>query len=310
MIKTDDALLCLLQLLKRRGYQFTTPTPASHARVMARSDRGQARCVEDVLGWNLPFDASVIDPEIVEYLHNAGAIAHAKGLLRSLIRVSSLGGCLYLHSGFPTTDTDAVFFGPDSYRFANLIETELAGRALGTDKLVVDIGTGAGVGAIVATQLNSEATVVMTEINPAALRFARINAAAAGVNAKALYTNRLDGIDGTIDVALANPPYIIDSRKRMYRDGGRAHGAEVTINMASFTLPRLGSSGRLILYSGSAIIAGRDLMMGQLGALASEYGCRLNYRELDPDVFGEELGQPAYADVDRIALIAAIFERS
>ena len=39
-------------------------------------------------------------------------------------------------------------------------------------------------------------------------------------------------------------------------------------------------------------------------------GCSLDYRELDPDVFGEELDRPAYRDVDRIAVVAAIAVKS
>jgi hypothetical protein len=38
-------------------------------------------------------------------------------------------------------------------------------------------------------------------------------------------------------------------------------------------------------------------------------GLAMRYREIDPDVFGEELEMPAYRDVDRIALIAAIITR-
>ena len=33
-------------------------------------------------------------------------------------------------------------------------------------------------------------------------------------------------------------------------------------------------------------------------------GTRHDYRELDPDVFGEELERPAYAQVERIAVVA------
>ena len=33
-------------------------------------------------------------------------------------------------------------------------------------------------------------------------------------------------------------------------------------------------------------------------------GTRFDYRELDPDVFGEELDRPAYAHVERIAVVA------
>jgi len=39
-------------------------------------------------------------------------------------------------------------------------------------------------------------------------------------------------------------------------------------------------------------------------------GCTLRYRELDPDLFGEELDKPAYADVERIAAVGAVVERS
>lgn len=310
MIETDNALLGLLLLLKQRDYSFTTITPASHARVIARADRRRAQCVEDVLGWNLPFQPSEVDPLVMEYLYKAGAVAEDDGLLRSRVRVSSVESCLYLHSAFPTEDRDAVFFGPDSYRFAHLIEAELANLALGTNKLIVDIGTGAGVGAIVAGRLQPQASVAMTDINPAALRFARINAAAANVSVTALHTDRLEGIDGAIDVALANPPYIIDGQERLYRHGGAWHGGQITGDMAGFVLPRLARGGRLILYSGSAIVSGQDTMKARLLALARAHDCTLRYREIDPDVFGEELERQAYAEVDRIALIAAIFERS
>ena len=43
-----------------------------------------------------------------------------------------------------------------------------------------------------------------------------------------------------------------------------------------------------------------------LAQLAADYGASLSYREIDPDVFGEELARPVYRDVDRIALVAAV----
>ena len=50
-------------------------------------------------------------------------------------------------------------------------------------------------------------------------------------------------------------------------------------------------------------------MQRRLADLAEASGCDLRYREIDPDVFGEELETPAYADVDRIALVAAVMDR-
>ncbi len=305
----DNCLSALLERLNERGYSFVTPTPVTHARVLARPDRRQAQCLEDVLGWSLPFRAGSIDPRIEQLLDDAQVIERKDGSMRSLVRVSSLQQRLFLHSAFPTDAPDAVFFGPDSYRFADLVTAEIAGCGLEAGQLIVDVGTGAGVGAIVAARLCPEAAVAMTDINPAALRLARINAEAVGVDAMALHTEQLDGIEGSIDVALANPPYLLDAGERKYRHGGGALGGQVTLDMAGFILPRLAPAGRLILYSGSAIVRGEDRMRQALAALADVNDCRLRYREIDPDVFGEELDSPAYAEVDRIAVIAAVFEQ-
>lgn len=217
----DDALLRLLDALRQRGYRFVTPTPATHARVVARADRREARTLTDILGWSLPFRDGVTDAEIVSLLEQAGALETANdGLRRSKLRVSSLGQQLYLHSAYPTEAKDAVFFGPDSYRFAQLIETEIARQPPPAGGNVVDIGTGAGVGAIVAGALCPGAKLTMTDINPKALRLARINACAAGIDAAPLLAEDLDAIEGPLALVLANPPYIADDGDRAYRDGG------------------------------------------------------------------------------------------
>ena len=61
--------------------------------------------------------------------------------------------------------------------------------------------------------------------------------------------------------------------------------------------------GVLLLYTGAAIVAGNDRFLAsiidELHAARTEY----DYRELDPDVFSDELAKPAYADVERIAAV-------
>src|SRR3546814_13399876 len=69
---TDAALLDLLDYLEKAGYRFITPTPATHARVIARPDRPRARSREDVLGWHLPFAPGTIDATAVSLLLWAG----------------------------------------------------------------------------------------------------------------------------------------------------------------------------------------------------------------------------------------------
>src|SRR3546814_12771231 len=116
MTTTEEAHLSLLRLLKQHDYRFVTPTPATHARVIARPDRKRARSLEDILGWSLPFEPSVLDPQIMEYLDEAEALMKTAGMLHSLVRVFSLDDCLYVHSVFPTDDQAAAFFVPDIYR--------------------------------------------------------------------------------------------------------------------------------------------------------------------------------------------------
>lgn len=303
----DTALGELLAALARRGYAFVTPTPATHARVIARPERTPARDLAGVLGWNLPFDEGAIDPQIVDLLRRADALESAPGgRWRATVRVSSLGGRLYAHSGFPTSAEDAVFFGPDSYRFARLIAGELRGCSAGI-RSIVDIGTGAGVGALTAAECCAGARVVGTDINPKALRFARLNAAHAGVKLETALGGTLDPVDERFDLILANPPYMADDGERAYRDGGGMIGGQLSLDMAREALPRLNSGGRMILYTGSAIISGRDALGESLAELAQKRGCDFAYSELDPDVFGEELDKSAYRAVDRIAVVAALF---
>ncbi|MBB5709709.1 methyltransferase [Sphingomonas xinjiangensis] len=309
MNDADAALLRLLETLRTRGYHFVTPTPATHARVVARPGRDRARDLADIFGWSLPFERGLLDGDLLALLEAAGAMEDAgQGLVRSAVRVSWLKGELFLHSAYPTEEEDAVFFGPDSYRFGDLIEAELA-RHCPPGARIVDIGTGSGVGGIVAARLCPGASVVLTDINPKALRLARINAAAAGVAVQCVEGDDLSGVEGSIDVALANPPYIMDAGSRAYRDGGEMRGGKVSFEMTRMAVEKLAPGGRVVLYTGSAIAAGEDVLRDALAGLAAAHGLDFSYRELDPDVFGEELDQPPYAEIERIAVVGAILTR-
>lgn len=304
-----SAPLCeLLNYLQCHDYSFVTPTPRTHATVLARDPQQLARTPGEVLGWSMAFRERGIDPELERLLSAADALTHDGELRRATVRVSSLRDRLYLHTAYPTSQADAVFFGPDSYRFADLVAGSLEhwrSRA----PVIVDVGTGAGVGAIVAADKVPAATIVMTDVNASALALAGVNARTANVKASYYLGDIFGDYDGPVDVALANPPYIVDADKRQYRDGGEEHGAALSIRMASEIVPRLSAGGRFILYTGSAIVHGEDRLLQALASLADRQGAALSYREIDPDVFGEELESPAYADVDRIAVVAAIFDK-
>lgn len=304
----DTALLDLLTALSARGYTHVTTTPESHARVLARRP-GPARSLADVFGWSRPFAPDFLPDDLREPLRRSGMLDDTGPLHRARVRVSTVHGRAFLHSAFPTTAADAVFLGPDSYRFADLIARELAAAPLRPGARLVDIGTGAGVGAIVAAGLSPDAVVVATDPNRQALRLARINAAAAKVTMTTVETRGLTGVSGPFDLALANPPYIVDAQGRTYRDGGDMHGGRLSLDLATEALASLAPGGRLILYTGSAIVDGEDRLGAALADAAAAAGCTLAYRELDPDVFGEELSNPGYEEVDRIAVVAGVFAR-
>ena len=301
----DAALRALLVALKRRNYRFVTPSPRTHGIVVARARRADADPLRDLLGWSLEVEGSQIDPELLALLDAGEALLRDDaGRIRSRYRVSSEGDRLYLHSAYPTAGIDSVFFGPDSYRFAAFLRHRLVPLA-GVRRLV-EIGAGSGVGALTAARLHPDADIVFTDINPAALRLARINAEAAGVSATGFLTSGLAEAPASFDLIVANPPYLVDADRRAYRHGGEVYGAQMALDWAREALTRLNPGGELLLYSGAPIVNGEDLFLSGLRAIADAAGATLDYEEIDPDVWGEELARPEYEDVERIAVAGAV----
>jgi methylase of polypeptide subunit release factors len=111
------------------------------------------------------------------------------------------------------------------------------------------------------------------------------------------------------DLIIANPPYLVDPRARLYRHGGGALGFDLSLRIVEQGIERLAPGGRLILYTGSAIIDGADLFQEALLSQLAGRNLRINYEEIDPDVFGEELDDPPYDRADRIAVVGVTIDR-
>jgi methylase of polypeptide subunit release factors len=298
----DVSLLRLGQRLSDRGYRFTTTTPATHARVNARAGNAWARSLEDVFGWSRPFRDGVVPSELVALMQAADVLRACEDGWRSTIRASTLGELLFFHSAYPTTESDAVFFGPDTVRFAAAIERHLAaGQPV---RRAVDVGCGAGPGAVLVGRAHPGAEVVAVDINEQALRYTRVNAALAETaNVRARRSDLLTSVDGTFDLVVANPPYLLDADQRVYRHGGGGLGEGLSLAIAELAGTRLAPGGTLLLYTGSAICGGVDRFRALVTERLRTAGLECDYRELDPDVFGEELLEPAYAHADRIAAV-------
>ena len=80
---------------------------------------------------------------------------------------------------------------------------EAIGRARGR---VLEVGTGSGLIAVLCARQGAE--VVATDINPHAVRLARSNAARNGVRIEALEADLFEGVSGSFDLVVFNPPYL------------------------------------------------------------------------------------------------------
>lgn len=296
-------LLHILAALDARSYEFVTPTRATHALISRRLDRALPGSLRDVFGWCRPFGRDDLESDLLQALEASKAVERlADGLMRSRLRVARLDDQLYVHSA-PSGDPDAVFLGPDSYRFARFIRS-VAG-SVGEVTRAVDIGTGAGVGAMTLASLWPCAEVWAGDINTAALDYVRANALHAGLDVRAEISDGLSGLKDHFDLIVANPPFIAGSGGRTYRDGGAHLGAQVTLRWMQEAVARLRPGGSIVLYTGSPIIDGDDRLKHQLTTLGKTRGLALQYDELDPDVFGSMLRRDDYRTVERIALVGA-----
>lgn len=305
----DFALLALGRALQASGYRFTTITQASHRRVNARPDNAWARGITDVLGWSRPFRDGMLAPEIVQLMSDAGMLeAHEDGW-KSTLRASTIGDLLFFHSAYPTSDDDAVFFGPDTYRFVRALDACLG--APGSEvKRAVDIGCGGGPGALTVARRFPAAEVIGADINERALRLTRINARLAGAaRVAAVNSDLLRSLDGEFDLIISNPPYVQDPDERTYRHGGGALGAGLSLDIVDAAIARLAPGGALLLYTGVAIVDGADPFQREAGARLDRAGFSWAYEEIDPDIFGSELSSDAYATADRLAAVLLRAER-
>ena len=308
MSSADFSLMQLGRLLHDQNFRFITVTPATHARVNAASAEW-ATDLRDIFGWSKPFHAEAIPRSMCNLLRTGRAIKPYQDGWRSTVRFSSQGEHLLMHSAFPTTRDDAVFFGPDTYRFCIFVQDFLENNATRIER-VADIGCGSGAAAIMVAKLFPAAEVYALDINTKALQYTKINAALAEAdNVSVAHSNLLDEIDGVFDLVVANPPYMIDGHRRAYRHGGDQFGTSLSLAMLDAALPRLAEGGTLLLYTGAPVVKGRDIFLHGVEQRLGKGALSWSYRELDPDVFGEEIGVGAYARVERIAAVGLTVTR-
>lgn len=306
----------LLRTLALQSYRFTTVTPLTHQRFLSRAD-GVAKNIRDIFGWNLPFNPTLLSPLLFDLMSRADLLIAEEGYYKSKIRISSLGEDLFLHSRFPTDDAESVFFGPDTYRFARFIQQSLEifqfQLPLQSDFYalrhlrVLDVGCGSGAGGVAAIRAltnQQKYTLHLNDLNPVALDYAAACTQAAGLMATLLPGDFFAIRNMTFDLIVANPPYIRDPAARLYRDGGSNFGLELSLRIVKHALELLAPGGRLLLYTGVAMTNDQsNPLLAELTPYFASQNFHWKYEEIDPDIFGEELEQPEYLGVNRIAAV-------
>jgi len=298
-----NALLTLGTTLRQAGYRFMTVTPSTHRRINGRPGNEQARDLRDVFGWSRPFAAAILPPGMLELMAAAGVLAGEGNALRSTVRASTLDDLLLFHSAFPTQADDAVFFGPDTYRFVGAMRRALA-SADPVPMRAVDVGCGSGAGALTVARAFPAADMIGADVNTAALALSRVNAR---LNDVATFTacesDLFAGVEGEVDLIVSNPPFVVDPDERRYRHGGGDRGAELSRRIVEEGLVRLRPGGRLLLYTGVALSGIDDHFLDSIRARLDAECASWSYEELDPDIFGGQLGEAGYEDVERIAAV-------
>jgi SAM-dependent methyltransferase len=309
----SQSLIELANHLKTSGYNFVTPSPTTHRTVQQRAFNANHVSARDVFGWNRPFKKTAINQPLWLYMQNADILSEHENLFKSKVRFSNLDHHIFLHSAYPTLEHEDVFFGPDSYRFASLIKKTIARFPAKRFNKIVDIAAGSGVGGIVAASClqHQYQKLILADINPKALEYAKINAEVASVaHVKFCLSDLYSAIQAPVDLIISNPPYLVDALQRTYRHGGGIHGSQLSTRIVLEGLPLLASGGTMILYTASPIINGQDTFLASIQESLLSKNIAYSYEEIDPDVYGEELLNEAYKNVDRIAVVSLVLTKS
>lgn len=306
-VVSDRGLLDLGMLLKQRNYAFVQPS-VSEVRRQRRRPAEVADALPRLFGWGMEVGLGEIDRTLREAIGAAGVL-HAdrqQGVCAASIRCATVRGALCFHTAGPGAAQDAVFIGPDTYHFIDVLERELAGRS--GISAILEVGCGSGAASIWLAQRFPHAHVVACDINPAALRLADINRRLAGVdNLSFVLSDVLAGVQGEFDLVVSNPPFIADSAGRIYRDGGGLLGMALPLRIIDEAHARLRQHGTVLMYTVSPIVRGRHVLADQLQARAIGHAIHV----LDPDVYRDLHALPAYQGVESIcAVLVAVPARA
>jgi len=145
---------------------------------------------------------------------------------------------------------------------------------------VLDLGTGSGLIAVLCARLG--ARVVATDVNPHAVRLARNNAARNGVAIEVVESDLFEGIRGSFDLVVFNPPYLPTAPEDLTGDrwldasvDGGPDGLGPARRFLAGLMPRLAPGGRALTVisslSGGRLAAPPGLSMRPVATRKLEF---------------------------------------
>lgn len=306
-----DLLVNLGQELLRSRYNFHPVTPATHQKVVSRGgNKSSDQFLRNFFGWNYSYRASEIPEDIRPFLEIPGFASLDEEGWKSNFRAATWGDYLFFHSSYPTEETDAVFFGPDTYRFLQFLKTNILPASS-----ILDLGCGSGAGGLcyqrfIENSFDIQPSLTLTDINPSAIKLSEVNARVNGFKRlELLKSNLFDEVTSSPRVVVCNPPFIVDPLKRDYRNGGGAYGTEFSVKVVEEFLNKMSSPSTLLLYTGTSIVKGEDVFHSAVLNLLKSKTPEWSYTEIDPDIFGEQLESTEYKDVERIAAVGLVITK-
>ena len=193
----------------------SAPNPESaalHVRRLAATDPKAVLVQLFVLGETVRADALAVDAAALEA---AGLVEREGDLVRATSRLTPHAGLLLAHDGEDNEhDPDHVGGMNNAAKtLATLTIRRPVDRAL-------DLGTGSGIQALLAAR--HAQSVVATDVNQRALRYAALNGQLNGVELDLREGSWFEPVgDEEFDLIIANPPYVISpDTQYVFRDSG------------------------------------------------------------------------------------------